>query len=140
MRRRDGEVSAQKIEPFVRTGIFADREVEGRAVTGWQGRGATAVMHDVTRIAGKQQDVARPQPQWSSSRRIVQRRRAGQHGVIRDFVRFSRPLIDAPWRAVGAAQIEPPAYGHHFESRLSQSMAIPESDDLETMEHIIEII
>jgi len=34
VRRRDREVSAQEVEPLLRTEIFADYEVEGRAVGG----------------------------------------------------------------------------------------------------------
>ena len=58
VRLSDCEVSAQQIEPLVRTEIFADREVEGRPVTRGQRRGPAAVMHDVPWVAGKQKDVA----------------------------------------------------------------------------------
>ena len=58
VRGRDREVSAQQIESFFRTEIFADREVEGRAVAGRQGRGPAAIVHDVPWAAGKQQNVA----------------------------------------------------------------------------------
>jgi hypothetical protein len=84
-----------------------------------RGGGPAAVVHDVPGVAGKQKDVAGLQLQRSSSRRILQRRGAGEHGVIRDFVRLARPLVAAPGRAVGAAQVQPPAHRHH----LSQSMA-----------------
>jgi hypothetical protein len=57
VRRSDGEVSAQQIEPLIRAEIFADREVEGRAVACRQRRAPAAVMHDVTGIARQQQDV-----------------------------------------------------------------------------------
>ena len=115
VRRRDREVSAQQIEPFVRTEIFADREVEGRAVAGRQGHCPAAVVHDVPGVAGEQKDVAGFQLHRPAFRRILQGRRAGEHGVVRDFVRLARPLLDAPGRAVGAAQVQPPAHRHHFE-------------------------
>jgi len=58
VRGRDRELSAQEVEPLVRTQVFADREVEGRPVTRGQRRGPAAVMHDVPWVAGKQKDVA----------------------------------------------------------------------------------
>jgi hypothetical protein len=115
VRGHDGEVSAQQIEPFVRTEIFANREVEGRAVMGRQGPHSTSVVHEVPWVAGKQKDVAGPQLQRSASRRIVQCRGAGEHGMVGDFVRLARTLVDAPGRAVGAAQVQPPAHRHHLE-------------------------
>jgi hypothetical protein len=114
VRRSHGKVSAQQIEPFVRTEIFADREVQGRSVACRQRRGPAAVVHDMTGIAGEHQNVTGLQLQRSAGRRIFQRRGAGEHGVVRDFVGLARPLINAPWRAVIAAQVEPPAHRHHF--------------------------
>ena len=67
VRRRDGEVAAQQIEPMIRTRIFADREIEGRTVAGRQGGGPAAIMHDVPRVAGKQEDVAGLERQRSAS-------------------------------------------------------------------------
>jgi hypothetical protein len=113
VRLSDCEVSAQQIEPLVRTEIFADREVEGRAVVGRKGRGPAAVVHDVPWVTGKQKNVAGLQLQRSAPGRIFQRCGAGEHGVIRDFVGLTGSLIDAPRRAVGAAQIEPSAHRHH---------------------------
>ncbi len=105
VRGRDREVSAQQIKPLVRTGIFADREVEGRTVAGRQRRGPAAVVHDVPRVAGKQKDVAGLQLQRSAPARIFQHRGAGEHGVIRDFIGLAGPLVDPPWGAVVAAQV-----------------------------------
>src|SRR6266446_940622 len=100
---RDGEVSAQQIEPLVRTEIFADSKIEGRAVAGKQGRGPAAVVHDVPGVAGKQKDVAGFQLHRPAFRRILQGRRASEHGMVRDFIRLTGSLLDAPWRAIGTA-------------------------------------
>ncbi len=51
------------------------------------------------------------------------------------------PLVDAPWRAVGAAQVEPPAHRHHLEQPAEPiHRDLPNNISHETIEHIVEII
>ena len=96
-------MSAQQIEPLARTEIFADREIEGCAVAGKQGRGPAAVVHDVPGVAGKQKDVAGFQLQRPAFRRILQGRRASEHGMVRDFIRLTGSLVGAMARRRSSA-------------------------------------
>jgi hypothetical protein len=115
VRRRDREMPAKEIEPLSFAGVLADDEIELLAIPRRPGPSAAAVMHDVTRIARQQQDVPGLQPQRLATGQILQHGRAADDRVIGDLVRLPWPLIDPPRRAVGAAQIEPPAHRHHFE-------------------------
>ncbi len=114
VRRRDREVAAEQIEPSPEPGfslIVKLRDARLRA----GGARPAAVVHDVPRVAGKQKDVARLQLQRPAAAGSSSDRRASEHRMIRDFVRLAGPLIDAPWRAVGAAQVQPPPHRHHLE-------------------------
>ncbi|MFK4402022.1 hypothetical protein ABIF31_008579 [Bradyrhizobium elkanii] len=109
------EVPAQQVKPFVRSEVFADREILRRPVARRQRCCPASVVHHVSRVAGKQEDVAGLQQQRLSARGVVQDRRAGKHRMIGDLVGHTRSLLDTPGHAVAAAQVEPPAHRHHLE-------------------------
>jgi hypothetical protein len=46
---------------------------------------------------------------------IIQQHRSADNSVIRDFADLSWTLLDAPGRAIEAAQIDPAAHRHHLE-------------------------
>src|SRR4029079_14209230 len=92
MRWRDGEMPAQQVEPLSRPRIFADGEVQGRAIAGRQRRRPALVMQDVPWVAGKQQDIACFQLNWPAASRVFQHRRTGKYRMIWDFIDLARSL------------------------------------------------
>jgi hypothetical protein len=80
-----------------------------------KGRRAATVMENVPGISGKQQNIAGFQLQRPATGGIIQQRRSADNSVIRDFADLSWTLLDAPGRAIDAAQIDPAAHRHHLE-------------------------
>jgi len=58
VRWRDREMSAEQVEPLPPAGVLTDHEIELLAISRRLRSPAAAVVHDMARIAGKQQDVA----------------------------------------------------------------------------------
>ena len=126
VRRGDDEVSAQQIEPLRPNRRFS-LIVKLRARRLRAGRGAAPLPSCMTcrGFPGSSRMSPAFELQRPAAGRIFQRRGAGQHGVIRDFVRLARPLVDPPGRAVGAAQVEPAAHRHHLEQPAEPIHASP---------------
>jgi hypothetical protein len=72
-------------------------------------------MENVPGISGKQQNIAGFQLQRPATGGTIQQRRSADNSVIRDFAGLSWTLLDAPGRAIEAAQIDPAAHRHHLE-------------------------
>jgi hypothetical protein len=72
-------------------------------------------MENVPRISGKQQDIAGFQLQRPATGGIIQQCRSANNSVIWDFADLSWTLLDAPGRAIKAAQIDPAVHRHHLE-------------------------
>src|SRR5262249_26839509 len=67
--------------------------------------------------------------------------RSREDRMIGDCARFGRPLIDTPWRAIEAAQIEPAAHGDHFEQPAQPIQRGHSTSPVhETNEHINDLI
>src|SRR6266849_8255386 len=115
VRRSNRKVTAQQVEPLAGAGAFADHKSKVLVIARRLWPRAASVMHYVRLVSWQQQDVAGLQLHWPAASRILQHRRSGDHRVIGDFVRLAGPLIDAPRRAIEAAQIEPAAHRYHLE-------------------------